>query len=148
MVGMLAAIVIFNVTAFKTNKYLSTSQIAHLWSFTIAFQMAFDSFVDAKYHGYWYFTKAIDWKALPAHIMLLPPVNMMFINWFPFTGTFLQKLLYLICWEAFLLIYEGITILPEPWGYFHYGWWNLGISALVNPVLLIILILYYKKFIE
>jgi hypothetical protein len=37
-----------------------------------------------------------------------------------------------------------LTLLPEPWGYFYYGWWNLWHSAILNPVLLLILLGYYK----
>ncbi len=37
-----------------------------------------------------------------------------------------------------------ITLLPEPWGFFHYGWWTLWHSAILNPILLIILLGYYK----
>jgi hypothetical protein len=43
-----------------------------------------------------------------------------------------------------LLGYESMTLLPEPWGYFHYGWWNLWHSVVLDPVLLVILIIYYK----
>ncbi|AKN53944.1 hypothetical protein AB434_1539 [Heyndrickxia coagulans] len=37
-----------------------------------------------------------------------------------------------------------ITLLPAPWGYFHYGWWNFTISALVNPFLLLSVVGFYK----
>ncbi|HHY74965.1 MAG TPA: hypothetical protein GX497_17390 [Bacillus bacterium] len=147
MYGMIIAIILFNIIAFKTNKKLTSKQIAHIWVFTIALQMCVDAFVDAKYHGYWYFTKEIDWAALPAHIALVPPVNMMFLNWFPFDRTYTKKFLYILFWEMSLLLYEFVTMLPEPWGYFHYGWWNIWISAAINPILLLSLVFYYKKFI-
>lgn len=46
--------------------------------------------------------------------------------------------------SAGILIYELITLLPAPFGYFHYGWWKLGYSAIVDPVLFFILLKYYK----
>lgn len=36
------------------------------------------------------------------------------------------------------------TLLPEPWGYFHYGWWNFWYSVVINSLLLLILWGYYK----
>ncbi|SET56670.1 hypothetical protein SAMN05216389_11511 [Oceanobacillus limi] len=148
MVGQITAIILFNYLAFKTNKNLNASQIAHIWVFTIAFQMNFDIFVDVKYHGYWYFSKAVDWAGLPAHTVLIPPVNMMFINWYPFDGSLWKQIRYFIYWEIPLLIYELITLFPQPWGYFNYGWWSIWHSLAINPILLLILLVYYKKFIK
>ncbi|WP_221564586.1 hypothetical protein [Alkalihalobacillus sp. TS-13] len=148
MIGLITAIIVFNIFAFKTNKRLSYIQIAHIWVFTIAFQMSVDLYIDIKYHGYWYFQKGVDWAALPAHTVLIPPVNMMFINWYPFGRSKWRQIRYFFYWELCLLTYELIALLPDPWGYFHYGWWNLGYSAIVNPILLYLLITYYKKFVE
>jgi hypothetical protein len=148
MFGLIIAIIIFNILGFKTNKMLTYKQIAHIWVFTIAFQLSVDVYLDLKYHAYWYFEKEIDWGALPAHTFVVPPVNMMFINWFPFGASLWKQIRYFIYWESVLLTYEWIALMPEPWGYFNYGWWNLGYSALLNPLLLILLIAYYKKFIK
>jgi hypothetical protein len=144
MIGLIIAIVVFNLIAFTTNKRLTTNQIVHIWTFTAIFQGTFDSFVDFKFHGYWYFTKDIDWRGVPAHLALLPPVNMMFLNRYPFKSPFRVQIFYFIYWVIGIAIYELITLLPEPWGYFHYGWWSLWHSVLINPILLLILLGYYK----
>lgn len=114
---------------------------------TIAFQLLFDQYVDIKYHGYWYFTQNVDWLDLPTVTILIPPVNMIFLNWYPFRSSLWKQIRYFFYWEFVLLTYELITLLPKPLGYFHYGWWNLGYSAAINPLLLTILLMYYKKFI-
>jgi hypothetical protein len=144
MIGLIIAIILFNLIAFKTNKRLTANQIVHIWAFTIAFQMLFDLIVEFKFHGYWYFYKGVDWKGLLAHTALIPPVNMMFLNWFPFNKPISQKITYLFFWVMGILMYETITLLPEPWGFFHYGWWKLWHAAIVDPVLLLILLGYYK----
>ncbi|MBD0381209.1 hypothetical protein [Paenibacillus sedimenti] len=144
MIGLIIAIVVFNFIAFKTNKRLSANQIVHIWTFTTAFQDTFDLIVDYILHAYWYFTEDIDWLALPAHIALVPPVNMMFLNWFPFKSPLRKQLFYLICWDIGTVIYEIITLLPEPWGFFHYGWWRSWHSLVINPILMLILLGYYK----
>jgi hypothetical protein len=43
-----------------------------------------------------------------------------------------------------ILVYEIISLLPEPWGYFHYGWWKLWHAAILDPILLLILLGFYK----
>jgi hypothetical protein len=144
MLGLIIAIIIFNFIAFKTNKRLTANQVVHIWVFTIAFQVIFDVIVEFKYHGYWYFGKGVDWEGVLPHTLLIPPVNIMFLNWYPFNSIGIKKISYIISWVIVILIYELIALLPAPWGYFHYGSWNLWISAVINPILFLILLGYYK----
>ncbi|MEH7097377.1 hypothetical protein [Neobacillus vireti] len=143
MVGLLIAFISFNLIALKIKKRLSLLHMSYIWTFTIAFQTVFDVYVDFKYHGYWYFSKGVDWKSSIA-IFLVPPVNVVFLNFFPYKKALRKKVLYLVGWEIVLLLYEAITLLPEPWGYFHYGWWTMWHSLILNPILLMILLGYYK----
>jgi hypothetical protein len=144
MVGLLIAIIVFNFIAFKTNKRLTPNQIVHIWAFTIAFQLAFDIIVEYKYMGYWYFDKEIDWAGFLPHVLLVPPVNIIFLNWYPFKTSIKKQSTYLILWVVIVLLYELIALLPEPWGYFNYGWWRIWHAAIINPILLLILLGYYK----
>jgi hypothetical protein len=144
MIGLLLAITIFNFIAFRSNKRLTANQIVHIWLFTIAFQTLFDILVEIKFKGYWYFSKDIDWGGFLAHIALVPPVNMMFLNWYPFKTSIKKQAVYLFSWVVVTLLYELAALLPEPWGYFHYGWWRIWHAALINPILFLILLMYYK----
>jgi hypothetical protein len=144
MIGLIIAIVFFNLIALKIKKRLSKGQMYHIWAFTIAFQTVFDVYIDFKLHGYWYFSKNVDWKSFLALIFVVPPVNIIFLNWFPYNVSFYKKILYLVVWEIVLLSYELITLNPEPWGYFNYGWWTVWHSLIINPFLLLILLGYYK----
>ncbi len=144
MVGLIVAIIVFNVIGFKTNKILTANQTVHIWVFTIALQNIVDIMVEFKYYGYWYFDKEIDWVGLLPHLVLIPPVNIIFLNWYPYKSKMMKRFLYLIGFVFVLLIYEVITLLPEPWGYFHYGWWKLSYAVIVDPILLLILLGYYK----
>jgi len=144
MIGLIIAILIFNLIAFKKNKLLTGNQIVHIWTFTIAFQVIFDMFVEFKYQGYWYFDKEIDLPGLVPHLFLLPAVNMIFLNWYPYKTGAAKQIFYMIFFVLFILLYEFVTLLPEPWGYFHYGWWRIWHTAVINPILLLILLGYYK----
>ena len=143
MIGLIVAIVVFNTLAFITNQRLNKNKIVHIWIFTVALQLLFDLFVDQKYQGYWYFTQDVDWEALPALTLLVPPVNIMFLNWYPFKASLVKQSIYVFWWWVIILAYEAISLLPEPWGYFHYGWWKFSYSALINPLLLWIILKYY-----
>jgi hypothetical protein len=144
MLTLIVSIIVFNFIAFKTNKRLTAIQIVSIWTFTIAFQLLFDLFVEFKYDAYWYFNKGVEWKGLLPRTVLIPPVNIMFLNWFPFNAHFFKQGTYLSCWVIGIIIYEAVTLLPEPWGYFHYEWWSLWYSAITDPILFIFLLGYYK----
>ncbi|KOP77707.1 hypothetical protein AMS60_19325 [Bacillus sp. FJAT-21945] len=144
MIGLILSVIVINTIVFFVKKNLTMNQMVHIWFFTISFQLTFDIFIDLKYHGYWYITKGIDWEAFPAYTILVPPVNILFLNWFPFKRSFMKKCLYLAIWVGVILLYESIVQLPPPWGYFEYGWWRLEYSAVFDPILLLILIGYYK----
>lgn len=145
MVGLILAIIVFNSVAFLTNKRLTKNQIIHIWTFTISFQLLVDLYLDIKYDAYWYFAKnMVEWAGILPLTILIPPVNMIFINWYPLHSSMIKRFFYIFFWVLFIVAYEALTLLPQPWGYFHYGWWNLGYSAICDPILLVILINYYK----
>ncbi|MDQ0153975.1 hypothetical protein [Robertmurraya andreesenii] len=143
MFGFITAIILFNLLAFTTNKRLNKNELLHIWMFTIAFQAVTETYIDFKYHGYWYFTKEINWWVLPAFTVLIPPVNIMFINWYPFKQLFYKQILYILFWVIAITLYELISLLPEPWDFYH-NWWRIWYSLLVNPILLIAVLFYYK----
>ncbi len=144
MLGLMIAVVIFNLIFWGSKKRLTKIQMVQVWLFTVLFQLVFDLFVSLKYSGYWYFTKEVDWASIPAYVFLVPPVNLLFLNRYPFKLGLLKQAIYIIGFHIFVLMYELVTLLPEPWGYFHYGWWNFWYSVVLNPILFIILIGFYK----
>ncbi|PKG23446.1 hypothetical protein [Niallia nealsonii] len=143
MIGLLIVVALFNFLAIKLNKRLNANRVLHIWMFTSTFQLLFDMFVDFKYLGYWYFTKEIDWISILYIIFLVQPVNIIFLNYYPFKKKIHSRVIFILGFNVLILLYEKIALLPEPWGYFHYGWWKIWYSAIINPILLISLILYY-----
>ncbi|MBT2687216.1 hypothetical protein J7I93_03355 [Bacillus sp. ISL-47] len=144
MIGLLVAIILFNLIAFKTNKRITPSQIVQIWTFTIAFQLLFDLIVEFKYQSYWYFSTGIEWQGLLPRSMLVPPANLIFLNWYPFTKSMGKKLIYLFFFVVCIVLYEMAALLPEPWGYFNYGSWKIWYSIMIDPILLLILLGFYK----
>lgn len=144
MVGLIVSILVFNFIAFSKNKRLSGSEIVQIWTFTIAFQQSYDFLLEFKFHAYWYFQKDLDILGLIGHICLIPPVNMMFLNWYPFKKHLPRQFGYLFFFVLAILVYEALVLLPPPWGYFHLGWWKIWYDAFMDPLLLVILLLFYK----
>jgi hypothetical protein len=144
MAGLIISIIIFNIAAIRFGKTLTGNQKVHIWAFTIALQQSFDVIIEFKYHGYWYFGQDPEFGGLLAHTFLLPPVNVIFLSRYPFQSGWLIRIKYVFFWVVAILLYEYITLLPEPWGYFNYGWWKLWHAAILDPILFFLLLLYYK----
>ncbi len=144
MIGLIVAVLLFNIIAYTVKKRLTLNQIVHIWTFTMVFQGLTDLYINQRYQGYWYFSPEVEWNTLPILTILIPPINVVFLNWYPFNASLLKKTMYYLYWLLFMVGYEVIALLPEPWGYFNYGWWSLWYSIIIDPFLLIILVSYYK----
>jgi hypothetical protein len=144
MIGLIISVIIFNLIALKVNKKLTLSQIVQIWTFTIAFQNLFDLIVEFKFHGYWYFSKDVDWIGLIPRTILIPPVNIILLNLYPFGKSAVERMIIFALFVAATLLYELTTLLPQPWGYFNYGWWKIEYSLIVNPIILYCLLGFYK----
>ncbi|MFD0824325.1 hypothetical protein ACT8ZR_01465 [Neobacillus sp. M.A.Huq-85] len=143
MVLFFVSIIIFNTVAYKMNKRLTKNQIVHSWAFSMILEILFDIFIDEKTNGYWYFWKGIDWTNILVYTVLIPPVCIIFLNWYPFNQSWNKRIGYIGIWVVFILVYELLS-LQQPWGYFHYGWWKFIYSLILDPILLFILLAHYK----
>lgn len=145
MIGLSIAIVISIFVALKMNKRLPMNHVLQIWTFSAALQTGFDIYIAIRYKGYWYFEKdLLEWAGILPHLLLVPAINIIFLNGYPFDSRWMKRIIYITNWTVCIVIYELLTLLPEPWGYFRYGWWNIWYSALLDPILLVILVKYYK----
>ncbi|TKC16361.1 hypothetical protein [Robertmurraya kyonggiensis] len=145
MIGLATGIVVFIFIALKINRKLPMNHVLQIWTFSAAFQTGFDVYMIVRFKGYWYFdSETIEYAAILPHLLLVPAVNIIFLNGYPFNSPRIKRVLYIAIWTIGIVIYELITLLPEPWGFLRYGWWNIGYSALLDPILLYILVQYYK----
>lgn len=144
MVLLFISVIIFNLIALRKNKIPTMNRKVSIWTFTIAFQVVFDTVVEFRYGGYWYFEKGVDWLGLLAHTVLIPPINILILSWFPFKKGLIKKGIYIISWTVGIMLYEKLILLPDPWGFFHLGWWKLWYEVFNVPILILALIGYYK----
>ncbi|MFC7063117.1 hypothetical protein [Halobacillus seohaensis] len=142
--GLLVAILLFNSAAFLLNTKLTKSQSVHIWTFTIAVQVLVDFFLMGKYQAYWYFSQELNAKDLLVMTLVIPAVNIIFLNKYPFKRSLLRRVFYVLCFGTAITLYEAVILLPDPWGYFNHGWWRLWYSLLLYPLLLFIVLGFYK----
>ncbi|WP_449619763.1 hypothetical protein [Robertmurraya sp. Marseille-Q9965] len=145
MIGLATGIVVCVFIALMINRKLPMNHVLQIWTFSAAFQTGFDVFMIVRFKGYWYFdNETIEFAAILPHLFLVPAVNIIFLNGYPFEKRWIKCVLYIFIWTVGIVVYELITLLPEPWGFLRYGWWNIWYSALLDPILLFILVKYYR----
>ncbi|PLS08024.1 hypothetical protein CVD27_04930 [Neobacillus cucumis] len=96
--------------------------------------------LDLKLNLFGYIAPGNQWSGfLP--IFLYPPVNAIFLNYYPFEKSKFHQLLYILGWTAFCLMYEVAALRS---GFFYYTKWKLWYSALCYPFLLLMVLGNYK----
>src|SRR5699024_9869131 len=106
--------------------------------FALTFVLTVDIYLSYKLGLYGYFTKGtIHWKTLIIQFGVFPAYNAIFLNFFPTKKH--HQAFYILGHSVICVVYEWITILT---GAFHYNNWNIVYSALLYP--LILLILYWN----
>lgn len=144
MLGLIIAIIVLNMGAFLWVKRLAKSHIVHICVFIILFHLSVDLFLSVKYGAYWYFDRGLQWLDVLPVALLSPPAALLFLNGYPTQSSRFKRVLYILLWSLIITVFEALTMLPGPWGFFHHGWWKLTYSALVYPILFCIILLYYK----
>jgi hypothetical protein len=99
-----------------------------------------DMALDLKLNLFGYIAPGNQWTGfLP--IFLYPAVNAIFLNYYPYEKTKFPKLIYIVGWTAFCLVYEVAALRS---GFFYYIKWKLWYSALSYPVLLLSVLGNYR----
>jgi hypothetical protein len=146
---LIISIVVFYLIAILIPKRISKIEIYSTTLFALLFAALTDMFLDVKYLLYWFFTKEVDWLWLIVLFGTYPAVNLIYLNFFPLESTALKKIGYIVMWSLFLILYEwGSVNIGE---ILHYGKWNIGYSALVYPLVFIILygnFIFVRKLID
>ncbi|MDP4085520.1 MAG: CBO0543 family protein [Bacillota bacterium] len=121
-------------------KRISKLQIWSTSLFSLVIESMSDMTLDLKLNLFGYIAPGDQWSGfLP--IFLYPPINAIFLNYFPYKKTKLHKMLYIASWTVFCLAYECAALRS---GFFYYSKWKLWYSALCYPVLLLMVLGNYK----
>ncbi|MFX3617904.1 MAG: CBO0543 family protein [Sporolactobacillus sp.] len=108
---------------------------------SIIIQLITDYILECICDLYGYFVPGADWKTLLIIFFLYPPMNLIFLNFYPFIFKFFRKLIYILSFSAFATVYEWWTVKMHVFHYYH---WKLWYSAVLYPFIFVTLILSLK----
>lgn len=137
---LIASLVTFYVIAIWIPKRISWLQIWSTSLFSLVVESMSDMTLDLKLNLFGYIAPGDQWSGfLP--IFIYPPVNTIFLNYYPYESSKFEKLVYIVGWTAFCLAYEVAALRS---GFFYYKKWKLWYSAFCYPVLLLMVLGNYR----
>lgn len=122
-------------------KHLTLIEYYTTTAISIIIQLITDYILERIFGLYGYFTRGADWQSLLIIFFLYPPMNLIFLNFYPVTSNIFKKLIYILSFSAFAVGYEFLTLKMHV---FYYNGWKLWYSAALYPFIFIILILSLK----
>ncbi len=104
--------------------------------FALTFELIANIYLDLKYDLYGYFNKGVDWESLPALVLIFPAVNILFLNFYPFTKSKTKQLFYILICSIIGVVFEWIYLQTE---FFYYNGWKLWFSLASYPIIFYII---------
>ena len=132
----IASVLIFNLIAYYIPKKLTKNEKYSTSLFALLYEILVNVFLDLKYNLYRYFGPGVDWLALVPIFGTYPALNIIFLNYIPFPSSAMRKMLYILGWSLFALIYEWSSTQA---GWFYCIEWKLWYSAFCYPPIFFIL---------
>ncbi|KQL52413.1 hypothetical protein AN964_01890 [Heyndrickxia shackletonii] len=133
------SVLVFNSVALLTKKKLEPI----VYYASIFWGLFFAEFTDRwtdKWDFYGFFEPyVIDWPSTVIILGIYPAATVLLINWYPYKGTSIAKIRYVLAWSIFSSAFEYSFYLAG-YEYFH-GGWEWWYSAISYPFLYEILFL-------
>jgi hypothetical protein len=130
--------IIFNIIAFYLPKRISKIEIYSTCFFAYAYGLSTDLVFDMHYNFYGYFEKGFQWLGFLGIILYFPSISLLFLNYYPLEKKILKKIIYILCWTIFSIIFEWICLQTK---FFYYNGWRLWYSAALYPIIFIVLVI-------
>lgn len=143
MVYLLISVIIFNIVAYLVPKHIMRQEIYATALFSFLLGMISDTIFDLKYDLYGYFEKGVQFKGFLAIAGLFPACGILYLNFYPKRKSVLQKIMYILLWTAFCLVYEWTAIES---GFFYHNGWKYWYSAIIYPILLWLHLIHLSVF--
>ncbi|QDP39621.1 CBO0543 family protein [Radiobacillus deserti] len=138
---LLITIVIFNLIAFLVPKRISHIELITTTLFALYLQLFTDVFLILKYNLYGYFGEGVDWKSTLYILGIYPPINFLFLNFFPYKKKHYYKMMYILAWGVLAIGFEAIFLWS---GTFYYNEWKIWYSGILYPLLYILLVVFHR----
>ena len=134
---LILSVVVFILIAFLIPKRMTKIEMFTTCLFALLFQKQVDIFLALKYHLYGYIGE-IRFANVIINYGLFSAVNIILLNYYPFKKSLRTKAYYILSWDAFLVAFEWATVKS---GYFYHNGWKYWYSAVLNPIIILILTL-------
>ena len=140
MFFLILSVLVFNLIAIFIPKRISAIEMLTTTLFSSLLEFVANTIWDFKYDLYGYFNKGVDYAGFIYVLGIYPAVNIVFLNLFPFKRNLICKVIYIICWSLFAIIFELLFLRTKT---FYYNGWKLWYSIVLYPLLYVILICFY-----
>ncbi len=127
MLHLILSILLFNLTAWFIPKKITRDEMLATSLFALQLEAETDIYLDLKYHLYGYFDYGPDWLALVPIYGIYPAANIIFLNFYPYSGSALKKALFIGLCSLLTSVYEWSAVKA---GWFFYSGWMLWYSLL------------------
>lgn len=135
MFFILISIALFGTIIYIMPKRITPMEMYVTSWFALTFVLTVDIYLSYKLNLYGYFTKGvIDWRTLIIHFGIFPTYNAIFLNFFPKIRV--HQVLYILGHSIILVAFEWTTLQVDA---FYYNGWKLGYSAILYPLILLVL---------
>jgi len=128
---------IFNLAAFLIPKKLSKIEIYATSFFAFTYGVTVDMILDLHFDLYGYFEEGFQWLGLIAIFLYFPSISVLFLNLYPIKSNKRKKVLYILGWTVFSIIFEWFCLHTR---FYYYNGWKLWYSALAYPIIFSILL--------
>lgn len=138
---LILSALVFSLFAIFMPKKLKPIEIFSTIFFAMTLQDNADVYLDLKMNLYGYFSKGPQWSVLIAIIGIYPAITTIFLNYYPMANKTFHKLIYIVGWSGFALVYEFWAVKS---GYFYHNGWTYWYSAICYPFLFYLLVIVLK----
>jgi len=137
MLHLIISVILYNLVAWFIPKRITRDEMLTTSLFALQLEAEIDIYLDLKYHLYGYFGFGPDWLALVPIYGIFPAANIIYLNYYPYTGTSLRKAVYIGAWSIFSAVYEWSAVYA---GWFYYTGWKTWYSVLCYLVIFFLLV--------
>jgi hypothetical protein len=133
-----STVILFWLVILLSKKNLSKLEMYTTSFFALTFELVANIYLDLKYDLYGYFNEGPDWETLPSLILIFPAVNIIFLNFYPFSKRRTYQILYILICSIIGTLFEWVYLQTK---YFYHNQWTLWLSFLCYPIIFYILVL-------
>ena len=131
------SVFIIVIIAIVVPKRISLIEIYATSFFAYSFGITTDIILNLKYDLYGYGEEGAQIYTTICLILIYFSINILYLNFFPFSLKALHKIMYILLWSVFSIAYEAVIIHTHM---FYYNEWKLWYSAAIYPIIFSILI--------